>query len=118
MTTKHPISFISTPYTPEDFYRIAKGYEDVPEGGERCFRCFRLRLEYGMKLAADLGFDYFTTTLSISPLKNAEKLNSIGVELEKKYGVTYLLSDFKKRNGSLVPAKGTSGKKLPKNPCP
>lgn len=97
--SKYPVKFIETPYTPEDFYTIAKGYEKVAEGGERCTRCYRLRLEYTAKLAKTLQMDYFTTTLSISPLKNAEKLNSIGVELGKEYGVEYLLSDFKKRNG-------------------
>ncbi len=96
---KHPVKLIETTYTPEDFYKIARGYEKVPEGGERCFRCYKLRLEYTAKLAKELKMDYFTTTLSISPLKNAEKLNIIGDELGVKYGVPYLLSDFKKRNG-------------------
>jgi len=71
----------------------------VPEGGERCFKCYRLRLEETAKMAHADGFDFFTTTLSISPLKNAEKLNDIGAELAEKYGVSYLFSDFKKKNG-------------------
>lgn len=96
---KNPISFITTPYTPEDFYNIAKGLEKVPEGGERCTRCYRLRLEYTAKLAKEMNVDYFTTTLSISPLKDAHRLNSIGLELEEIYEVPYLVSDFKKRNG-------------------
>lgn len=95
----HPVKFIRTEYTPADFYSVAKGLEAVKEGGERCFRCYRLRLEYAAKKAKELGFDYFTTTLSISPLKNAEKLNEIGLELEKEYQVSYLVSDFKKKNG-------------------
>ena len=95
----HPVNFLSTEYTPEDFYSVAKGMESVKEGGERCFRCYRLRLEYAAKTARELGFDYFTTTLSISPLKNAEKLNEIGLALEQEYQVTYLVSDFKKKNG-------------------
>lgn len=96
---KYPVSFIETPYTPEDFYKIAKGYENVKEGGERCNRCFKLRLEYTADLAKKLGMDYFTTTLSISPLKNVEMLNDIGYKLGEEYGVPYLLSDFKKKNG-------------------
>ncbi len=96
---KHPIKLVETPYTPEDFYDIARGYEAEPEGGERCTRCYRLRLEYTAKLAAQMGMDYFTTTLSISPLKDAVRLNTIGQELSDIYKVSYLLSDFKKRNG-------------------
>lgn len=86
-------------YEPERFFAMAKGLEEVPEGGERCFACYRLRLTEAAKAAAEGGFDYFTTTLSISPLKNAEKLNEIGRELSDAYGVAYLYSDFKKRNG-------------------
>lgn len=99
MELAHPVKFIGTDYTPEDFYSVCKGLEDVPEGGERCFKCYRLRLEYGAKIAKEAGFDYFTTTLSISPLKNAGKLNEIGQELAEIYGVSYLPSDFKKKNG-------------------
>ena len=87
------------PYTPSEFYEIAKGLETLPEGGERCFKCYRLRLEYSAGYAVENGYDYFTTTLSISPHKNAEVLNSIGGELSEKYGVKYLFSDFKKKNG-------------------
>lgn len=93
------IKFIEAPYTPDDFYDIAKGLENEPEGGERCTKCYRLRLEYTAKRAAELQMDYFTTTLSISPLKDAKRLNSIGLELEEIYKVPYLLSDFKKKNG-------------------
>lgn len=99
MSFENPVKFISTEYTPEDFYSVIKGMENEKEGGERCFRCYRLRLEYAAEMAKRMGFDYFTTTLSISPLKNAEKLNEIGLELEEKYGVSYLVSDFKKKNG-------------------
>ena len=97
--TKYPISFMEAPYTPDEFYAIAKGFEKEPEGGERCTRCYRLRLEYTAKIAQELNMDYFTTTLSISPLKDAKRLNSIGLELEEIYKVPYLLSDFKKKNG-------------------
>lgn len=95
----NPVKFISTGYTPEDFYSIAKELEAEEEGGKRCEKCYRLRLEYAAKTAKKLGFDYFTTTLSISPLKNAEKLNEIGLKLSKEYGISYLVSDFKKKNG-------------------
>ena len=73
--------------------------EQLPEGGERCFKCYEMRLEKSAAAAADGGYDYFTTTLSISPHKNAQKLNEIGERLAKKYGVKYLFSDFKKKNG-------------------
>ena len=78
---------------------MAKGLEQIPEGGERCFRCYRLRLLETAQMARAGDFDYFTTTLSISPLKNAQKLNEIGARLAEEYGVPYLFSDFKKRNG-------------------
>ena len=96
---KYPISFMEETYSPEEFYAIAKGLEKEPEGGERCTRCYKLRLEHTAKIAKDLNMDYFTTTLSISPLKDAKRLNSIGLELEKIYEVSYLVSDFKKKNG-------------------
>ena len=73
--------------------------EQIPEGGERCFRCYELRLRKAAEKAAQLGMDYFTTTLTISPLKNAEKLNEIGLRLGREMGVPYLVSDFKKRDG-------------------
>ena len=99
MPAKIPVKYISCEYTPEDVNEIAKGREKEKEGGERCFLCYRLRLEKTAQIAMENNFDYFTTTLSISPLKNAEKLNEIGREMSEKYGVKYLYSDFKKRNG-------------------
>lgn len=78
---------------------MAKGLEDVKEGGERCFKCYELRLREAAKEAKAGGYDYFTTTLTISPLKNAEKLNEIGQRLGAEYGISYLPSDFKKKNG-------------------
>ena len=81
------------------FLNMAKGLEDLPEGGRRCKKCYRLRLEKTAQAAKENGFDYFCTTLSISPYKNAEWLNEIGAELGEKYGVDYLYSDFKKKNG-------------------
>lgn len=95
----YPVSFVEGKYDTETFYAMAKGREDLPEGGARCYDCYRLRLEETAKLAKAEGFDYFTTTLSISPYKNAEWLNEIGAELAGEYGVDYLFSDFKKKNG-------------------
>ena len=99
LPAKNPISFIGTEHMSEEFYKAVKGLEHIREGGERCFACYRLRLEESAMAARDMGADYFTTTLSISPMKNARKLNEIGGELGGKYGVKYLFSDFKKRNG-------------------
>lgn len=99
MRVKHPISFVAGNYDREKFFAMAKGLEREREGGERCFGCYRLRMEETAKLAKEGEFDYFTTTLSISPMKNAEKLNEIGNEIGKEYGVAYLQSDFKKKNG-------------------
>ena len=99
LPAKHSASFLEGPYEPERFYEMAKGLEQIPEGGERCFRCYRLRLLETAQMARAGGFDYFTTTLSISPLKNAQKLNEIGARLAEEYGVPFIFSDFKKRNG-------------------
>ncbi len=99
LPARHPISFLEGNFDKARFYAIAKGKERLPEGGERCFACYELRLREAAEYARRLGFDYFTTTLSISPLKNAQKLNEIGQKLEQQYGVAYLCSDFKKKNG-------------------
>ena len=95
----NPVKFISTEYSPNDFYEKIKGHEKDLEGGERCAICFKIRLEYTAKLAKSMGFDYFVTTLSISPLKNSKILNEIGQEIAEKHGVKYLISDFKKKDG-------------------
>ena len=97
--TKYPVEFIEGQYDSDSFYALAKGFEDEKEGGERCFRCYELRLEKAAIIAQQNNFDYFTTTLSISPYKNAQKLNEIGERLAEKYAVKYLNSDFKKKNG-------------------
>lgn len=94
-------AFFDCDYESEAFYKAVKGYEGEKEGGARCEKCFRLRLERTAKIAKEHGFDYFATTLTVSPLKNAKIINQIGFELEKQYGVTYLPSDFKKRGGYL-----------------
>ena len=99
MNFRHEVTFLEGEFNPKEFYDYIKGYENEKEGGERCFRCYRLRLESTAKLAKEMGFDYFTTTLSISPLKKAEKINEIGEELGNIYNVKHLPSDFKKKNG-------------------
>lgn len=99
MKTKHPISFLAGSYDRERFQEIAQGLEHLKEGGERCFKCYELRLAEAARIAKEGSFDYYTTTLSISPMKNAEKLNEIGVKVGDRYGVDYLQSDFKKKNG-------------------
>jgi len=96
---KNPVDFIEKGWQPEHFYEAVKGLEGIPEGGERCFACYRLRLEETARLAAETGFDWFATTLSVSPYKNAQKLNEIGEKLAEKYGVKHLPSDFKKKDG-------------------
>ena len=96
MPLPHPVEGI---YDPDRFYEMAKGKEDIPEGGERCFACFEMRLREAAQEALRLHMDYFTTSLSISPLKDAQKLNEIGIRLGEEYGVPYLVSDFKKKNG-------------------
>ena len=95
----YPIHMIDGDYDSQEFYRIAKGFESCQEGGERCFRCFELRLEKTAELAIEGNYDFFTTTLTISPLKNAIKLNEIGEEMAKQYECIWLPSDFKKKEG-------------------
>ena len=96
---KYKVSFIEGDYDTKEFYDIAKGYEQCREGGERCFRCYELRLRKTCETAKAGGFDYFTTTLTISPLKNSVRLNEIGLKLSEEYDMPYLLSDFKKKEG-------------------
>ena len=99
---KHPLHFLAGKYHPEEFYSYVKGWEKEPEGGERCRRCFELRLRAACEEAVRGGFDYFTTTLSISPLKNSEDLNRIGEVIAAglpERSTRYLVSDFKKKNG-------------------
>lgn len=97
--TKYPIKLIEGRYDPMEFFEIAKGLENEPERGERCYKCYNLRLEETAKVADELGFDFFATTLTLSPYKKADWLNEIGSCLDKKYNSTYLYSDFKKKNG-------------------
>ncbi len=93
------LAFVAGRYDPREFVQAVKGLEQEPEGGARCRVCYRLRLEEAAKVAKEGGFDYFCTTLSISPLKHADWLNEIGEELAEKYGVSWLPSDFKKKGG-------------------
>lgn len=95
----NPVKVMICDYNDREFYEYVKGFEKYPEGQERCFKCYRLRLEKTAQIALENKFDFFTTTLSISPLKNAQKLNEIGKELEEQYEIEYLYSDFKKNNG-------------------
>ena len=99
MEFRYPVSFLAGKYDKEKFYEMAAGMEDLKEGGARCMKCYELRLSEAAVQAVAGGFDYFTTTLSISPMKNAQKLNEIGLRVGEEYGVKYLVSDFKKKNG-------------------
>lgn len=99
MKTKYPVKFIDCDFESEKFYETVKGMENCREGGERCFKCYRLRLEKAANVASQNGFEFFTTSLTISPLKNAAKINEIGEELANEYKVKFLPSDFKKKEG-------------------
>lgn len=101
LDVRYPISFVEGTYEPEKFYEMAKGLEEVKEGGIRCFACYKMRQREAAYYAKEHGFDYFTTTLSVSPHKNAQKLNEIGLWLQEEVGVAYLVSDFKKKGGYL-----------------
>lgn len=99
VTTKYPIDFIEGNYEPRVFLEQTKGLENEKEGSTRCFKCYQMRLEQTAKLGDSDCYDYFATTLTVSPYKNADKINEIGKFLENKYNVKYLVSDFKKKNG-------------------
>lgn len=99
LPVKYPIVFVEGNYDTNRFYEMAKGFEHAKEGGERCYQCYEMRLRESAVIAKQMGMDYFTTTLSISPLKDAKKLNEIGDALSEEYGILYLNSDFKKKNG-------------------
>ena len=99
--TKHKVEMIETSPCHQDFLDAVKGLESLPEGQDRCFICYRQRMEEAARIGAEGGYDYFTTTLSISPLKNAQKINEVGEELATIYNIEHLPSDFKKKNGYL-----------------
>ncbi len=93
------LDIIDCDYDNDSYHELVKGMEELPERGERCFKCYNLRLEYTAKKAKELAYDYFGTTLTVSPYKNSNILNEIGEQLSKKYNIKYLYSDFKKNNG-------------------
>ncbi len=95
----HKVDMIDCDYDNNKFKEMAKGLEEIPEGGARCIKCYHLRLDATAKKAKELGFDYFGTTLTVSPYKKSDKLNEIGEYLSKEYNIKYLYSDFKKKNG-------------------
>lgn len=99
--TKNPVELLCDEYLTREFYEAVKGFENEPEGGTRCEKCFIQRLERTAQIAKEQKFDFFTTTLTVSPHKNAQLINQIGQELSKKYDVKFLPSDFKKKNGYL-----------------
>lgn len=99
MKFTHPVELLPCQYDGQAFVQAARGLEGEPEGGKRCEACFRLRLRYTAQEAARLRFDYYTTTLSISPMKNAPLLNQLGEEIGREFGVAHLPSDFKKKDG-------------------
>lgn len=103
--TKYPVNFIAGEYRQKDFYDAVKGLEREKEGGKRCTECFRLRLTETAKKAKEIHADFFTTTLSISPMKDAKRLNMLGDEIAANFGLKYLHSDFKKKNGYLQSTK-------------
>lgn len=99
MQSKNKIDLLECEYDHDMFLNISKGLENEPERGARCSKCYYMRLEYTAKRAKELGYDYFGTTLSVSPYKDAKRLNKYGAFLEQKYDIKYLYSDFKKKNG-------------------
>ena len=101
MDFKYPVSIIEGEYNLDSFFTMAKGLETSPERGPRCFKCYEQRLRYTAKLAKEKGADYFATTLTLSPLKNAEAINTIGEKIANELDTPYLCTDFKKKGGYL-----------------
>ena len=97
--TKYPIDVIDGGYDSETFFKMAKGLEEEPERGKRCYECYKLRLKKTSEYASDNNYDFFATTLTLSPYKNSNWINEIGEKLDKETKSTYLYSDFKKKNG-------------------
>jgi len=97
--SKYEINLVDCKYDPESFFEISRGLEDEKERGKRCYKCYKLRLEETAKIAEKLGFEYFATTLTLSPYKLVNWINEIGKDLGEKYNSIYLYSDFKKKNG-------------------
>ena len=103
--TGHDVHFLAAPYEPKSYFEAVKGLEDEPEGGARCRVCFEQRMKAAAKKMKELDFDYFTTTLTVSPHKNSQVINDVGREIEAAYGISYLPTDFKKGNGFLTSTK-------------
>ncbi len=99
VTYQNPVTLVEAPYRPEDYEKAILGHENEGERSIRCYHCYHFRMEQAANYAKEHGFDYFTTTLSISPYKNSEWINEIGATLQKEYGIKYLYADFKKKNG-------------------
>lgn len=99
MNFRNPVKVVCCDYDSDSFYNAVRGLETEREGGARCTECFRLRLEKTAQYAKENGFEFFTTTLTISPLKDSHRLNTLGTEIAAKYGLSYFCSDFKKKNG-------------------
>lgn len=99
MNVKNEVTVVEGEYNPNVFFEMAKGLEGEPEGGRRCYECYKMRLKETAIVAKEKNYDYFTTTLSISPHKNATWINELGQEMEQTYGSHFLPSDFKKKNG-------------------
>ena len=99
LPTINKIDFLEGNYNPDLFFEMAKGLENEPEKGKRCFKCYKMRMKETALTAKKLNYDYFTTTLSLSPYKNSNKINEIGEILQQQYNIKYLYSDFKKKNG-------------------
>ncbi len=97
--TKYEVNIIDGRYNPDEFFKISEGLEKEPERGARCYKCYLQRMEETAKVAEENNFDFFATTLSLSPYKNSKWINEIGKNLDNKYNSTYLYSDFKKKNG-------------------
>lgn len=108
--SEKPLSFVDLDHQSRDFYSIAQGLEDGPEGGPRCLKCYRLRLEKTFQYAKEHSYDFVTTSLTISPHKDSQIINLIGKNLSEKYGINYLYSDFKKKNGFLISSQITKEK--------
>lgn len=99
LKVKYEINIIEAKYDPDTFFNLTKGMENIPERGSRCYKCYKLRLKETLKIAEENNFDYFTTTLTLSPYKNTNWLNEIGEDISKSSPVKFLNSDFKKHNG-------------------
>ena len=97
--TKYEVNIIDGRYNPDEFFKMSEGLEKEPERGARCYKCYNMRMEETAKVAEENNYDFFATTLSLSPYKNSNWINEIGENLDKKYNSTYLYSDFKKKNG-------------------